>query len=61
MAMLTPKLKMIRHETTTVMWSECTACVWYSSRYKNNYFVELRSSSEEGSYVRLINSCITQF
>jgi hypothetical protein len=21
------KLKMIRHETTTVMWSECTACI----------------------------------
>jgi len=27
---------------------------------KNNYFAEMRSGSEEGSYLRLIDSCITQ-
>jgi len=29
------------------------------TKFKNNYFAEIRSSSEEGSYLRLINLCIT--
>ena len=31
-----------------------------SSQFKNNYFAEMCSSSEEGSYSRLIDFCITQ-
>jgi len=29
-------------------------------RFKNNYFTEMCSSSEEGSYLRRIDICITQ-
>ena len=36
----------------------CTAR--HSSRFKNNCFTVMRSSSEEGSYVRLVDFCITQ-
>jgi len=32
----------------------------YSSQFKNNYFAEMCSGSEEGSYLRLIDFCITQ-
>ena len=32
----------------------------YSSRFKNNCFAVLRSSSKEGSYLRLVDLCITQ-
>jgi len=32
----------------------------YSSQSKNNYFAEMWISSEEGSYLRLIDLCITQ-
>jgi len=32
----------------------------YSSYCKDNYFTELCSGSEAGSYLRLIDSCITQ-
>jgi len=32
----------------------------YSSQFKNNYFTEMCSGSEEGSYLRLIDFCITQ-
>ena len=28
--------------------------------FKNNYFAEMRSGSEEGSYLRLVELCITQ-
>ena len=31
-----------------------------SSQYKNEYFTEVCSGSEEGSYLRLIDFCITQ-
>jgi len=31
-----------------------------SSQFKNNYFAEMWSGSEEGSYLRLIDFCITQ-
>jgi len=31
-----------------------------SSQFKNNYFTEMCSGSEEGSYLRLIDVCITQ-
>ena len=30
-----------------------------SSQFKNNYFAEMGSGSEEGSYLRLIDLCIT--
>jgi len=30
------------------------------SQFKNNYFAEIRSGSEEGSCLRLIDFCITQ-
>ena len=30
------------------------------SQCKNNYFTEMCSGSEEGSYLRLIDVCITQ-
>ena len=33
---------------------------WYSFQFKNNHFAEMCSGSEEGSYLRLIDSCITQ-
>ena len=36
----------------------CT--VRYSSRFKNSCFSVMRSSSEEGSYSRLVDFCITQ-
>jgi len=40
----------------------CAASRWRGgSQFKNNYFVEMRSGSEEGSYLRLIDLCITQF
>ena len=32
----------------------------YSSQCKNNCFTEMRSGSEEGSYVRLTDGCIAQ-
>jgi len=32
----------------------------YSSQFKNNYFAEMWSGSEEGSYLRLTDLCITQ-
>ena len=32
----------------------------YSSQCKNNYSIEIGSSSEEGSYLRLTDACITQ-
>ena len=32
----------------------------YSSQFKNNYFTEICSGSETGSYLRLIDFCITQ-
>jgi len=31
-----------------------------SNRFKNNHFTEMCSGSEAGSYLRLIDSCITQ-
>jgi len=34
--------------------------VQYSSQYKNNHFTEMCSGSEEGSYFRIIDFCITQ-
>ena len=33
----------------------------YSSYFENNYVTELCSGSEAGSYLRLIDSCITRF
>ena len=33
---------------------------WYSSRFKNNHFTEMCCGTEAGSYLRLIDSCITQ-
>ena len=32
----------------------------YSSQFENNCFTEMRGGSEEGSYLRLIDLCITQ-
>jgi len=32
----------------------------YSSQFKNNYFTKVFSGSEAGSYLRLIDCCITQ-
>ena len=32
----------------------------YSSQFKNNYVAEMCSGSQAGSYLRLIDSCITQ-
>jgi len=32
----------------------------YNSQFENNYFTEMCSGSEEGSYLRLIDWCITQ-
>ena len=32
----------------------------YSSQFENNYFTEMCSGSEAGSYLRLIDLCITQ-
>ena len=32
----------------------------YSSQFKNNYLTEMCSGSEAGSYLRLIDLCITQ-
>ena len=31
-----------------------------NSQFKNNHYTEMRSGSEEGSYLRLIDGCITQ-
>ena len=33
---------------------------WYSSQFKNNWSAEMWSGSEEGSYSRLTDCCITQ-
>jgi len=33
---------------------------WYSSQFKNNHFTEMCCGTEAGSYLRLIDSCITQ-
>jgi len=33
---------------------------WYSSQFKNNHFTEMCSGTEAGSYLRLIDPCITQ-
>jgi len=35
-------------------------CPCFRFRFKNNYFSEMCSGSEEGSYLRLIDFCITQ-
>jgi len=32
----------------------------YSSQFKNNHFTEMCCGTEAGSYLRLIDSCITQ-
>jgi len=32
----------------------------HSSQFENNYFTEMCSGSEAGSYLRLIDLCITQ-
>jgi len=32
----------------------------HSSHFKNNHFTEMRCDAEAGSYLRLIDSCITQ-
>ena len=32
----------------------------FGSQFKNNHFTEMYSGSEAGSYLRLIDSCITQ-
>jgi len=32
---------------------------WHSSRFKNNCFAVMKSSSEEGLYLRLVDVCIT--
>ena len=34
--------------------------VEYSSQFKNNHFTEMCCGTEKGSYLRLIDSCITQ-
>jgi len=33
---------------------------WHSSQFKNNHFTEMCGGTEAGSYLRLIDSCITQ-
>jgi len=33
---------------------------WYTSQFRNNNFTELCCGTEAGSYLRLIDSCITQ-
>jgi len=33
---------------------------WYSSQFKNNHFTEMCCGTEAGSYLRLIDSCVTQ-
>jgi len=33
---------------------------WYSSQFKSNHFTEMCCGTEAGSYLRLIDSCITQ-
>ena len=33
---------------------------WYSSQFENNHFTEMCCGSEAGSYLRLIDSCVTQ-
>ena len=38
----------------------CTSSLAETSRFKKNCFTEIRSGSEEGSYFRLIDCCITQ-
>ena len=37
-----------------------TLCIRYSAQFKNNYFTEMCSGYEEGSYLRLKDFCITQ-
>jgi hypothetical protein len=41
-------------------YSSESCTVRYGSRFKNNYFAEICSGSDEGSYSRLIEVCITQ-
>jgi len=43
---------------TTELYADASAKV--RSRFKNNYFTEKCSGSEAGSYLRLIDFCITQ-
>ena len=38
----------------------CVVPAFHSSQFKNNHFREMCSGSEAGSYLRLIDSCITQ-
>jgi len=42
------------------VWRGYMVCTWYSSQFKNNCFTEMRSGSEEGSCLRLVDGCITQ-
>ena len=37
-----------------------TACPDVTPQFENNYFTEMCSGSEAGSYLRLIDFCITQ-
>jgi hypothetical protein len=39
---------------------EGAVLIWYSSQFKNNHYTEIHCGSEAGSYLRLIDSCITQ-
>ena len=58
-------VKLVAHRlsATTDHWenSSTESCTErHSSRFKNNCFAVLRSSSKEGSYLRLVDFCITQ-
>jgi len=55
-------LRMPEAFASTAARSWCSACLFggWGSQFKNNYFTEMCSGSEEGSYVRLIDLCTTQ-
>ena len=59
----TPPREPTNPEALTRQWSawrteNCTER--YSSQFQNNCFTEMRSGSEEGSYLRVKDDCITQ-
>ena len=52
-------IEQLRNNLTAVL--ELRAVLnWYSSQFKNNHFTEMCCGTETGSYLRLIDFCITQ-
>ena len=55
-----PNANGVLHVGTIIIDEHYPKCGGYSSEFKNNCFTEMRSGSKKGSYLGLIDGCITQ-